>query len=551
MRTQSRAGVAGAMCVLLGGAGCRSAGERPSARPVHDPPLSASEAPSGAARDAGAHARAESPRPSPFAVVATVGGFGRVHALADGELLFASRGVFRRLTPDGGIERVGDIDTERRGIEIANNVDAIVTVAGAWPSPIVVSTNQGHFRSRYVSRTYTYEGGRFVESRSPTASYDKVLRWKDDALLGHLSGVALDASPLYLPELPAEFAIVRGKKVAPPELPKNFVVIAWTAFTDGSVIASGSAREPDSDPLDATHAVLAWEPGATKPTTLTMPDLPDASRIDRISGPRADDLWLSGKGGYLAHRDARGVAKIATPCAEIVASSAGRDGPLHLVCGDEGRDARYDHRLVAHKTGTLFVRAGTSFEPVPLPDFTKAAYAEKLRSSFYEPPYGSFVDVEDEPTVATADGSRFVVYDVAARGAGDVWLLAYDAEADRTAILRRMGAVPVRALDHEDAVRDNERPATPATRACQTVFVSLGEPTAEAMTKAASVRGTLRRPFVARVHQARHLGFLVSAMAPRALDEARSEAAPFAKQGFSTKLLCRTPVALSMPVPES
>lgn len=539
------------MGIVLGGSGCRSTGERPSVRPVHDP---APTATSAAARDAGGDAGdlgATSPRPSPFAVVATVGGFGRIHALADGELLFGSRGVFRRLTTGGAIERVGDIDTERRGLEIANNVDAVQAIGGAWPSPIVVATNQGHFRSRYVSRTFTYEAGRFVESRAPALAYDKVLRWRDDVLLGHVSGVAYDASPFQAPEIPTRFAIVRGKKIATPELPKNFVVVAWTAFTDGRVIASGSTREPDGGPLETTRAVLAWEPGATKPTTLALPDLPEAPWIDGITGPRADDLWLSGRGGYLAQRDARGVTKVATPCAEIVASSAGPDGPLYLVCGDEGRDRPYDHRLVVHKAGTLFVRAGSSFEEVPLPDFTKATYADKLRSGFYENPYGLFVDVEDDESVASPDGSRFVLHAVAARGSDDVWLLAYDAEADRTAILRRGARVPVRALDHEDAVRENETPAPPATRACQTVFVSLGEPTDEALKKAARVPGLLRRPFVARVHQARLLGFVVSAMAPQALAEAQSEAARFAEGGFSTKLLCRTPVALSMPIAES
>ncbi|MBX3204783.1 MAG: hypothetical protein KF764_06925 [Labilithrix sp.] len=550
MRTLSRAGVAGAMCILVGGAGCRSTGERPSARPVHDAPA-ATSAPSAPLADAGDDAGPASPRPSPFAIVATVGGFGRIHTLADGELLFASRGVFRRLTASGGIERIGNIDTERRGLEIANNVDAIQAVGGAWPSPIVVATNQGHFRSRYVSRNYTYEAGRFVESRAPALAYDKVLRWNDDVLLGHVSGVSYDASPFSAPEIPTRFAIVRGKKVAPPELPKNFVVVAWTAFTDGRVVTSGSAREPDSGPLDATRAVLAWEPGATKPTQLALPDLPATPWIDGITGPRADDLWLSGRGGYLAHRDAQGVTKITTPCAEIVASSAGRDGPLYLVCGDEGRDGPSDHRPVAHKTGTLFVRAGASFEAIPLPDFTQATYADKLRSGFYEPPYGLFVDVEDEPTVSVPDGSRFILHSVAARGTDDVWLLAYDAEADRTAILRRTAKVSVRALDHEDAVGENETPAPAATRACQTVFVSLGEPTDEAMKKSARVQGLLRRPFVARVHQARHLGFVVSAMAPRAFADAQSEAAHFAKEGFATKLLCRTPVALSMPIPES
>ncbi|MBX3200135.1 MAG: hypothetical protein KF850_31710 [Labilithrix sp.] len=551
MGTLSRAGIAGAVCVVLGGSGCRSTGERPSARPAPDP---APTATSAAARDAGGDAGdpgASSSRPSPFAVVATVGGFGRVHALADGELLFASRGVFRRLTAGGAIERIGDIDTERRGLEIANNIDAIQAVGGAWPSPIVVAANQGHFRSRYVSRTFAYDAGRFVERRAPTLSYDKILRWKDDVLLGHVSGAAYDASPFQAPEVPTRFAIVRGKKVAAPELPKDFVVIAWTAFTDGRVIASGSTREPDSGPLEATRAVLAWEPGATKPTTLALPDLPEAPWIDGITGPRADDLWLSGRGGYLAHRDARGMTKVPTPCAEIVASSAGPDGPLYLVCGDERRKGPHDHQPVVHKTGTLFVRAGSSFEEVPLPDFTKATYADKLRSGFYAPPYGIFVDVEDDETVAPPDAARFVLHAVAARGSDDVWLLAYDAEADRTAILRRGARAPVRALDHEDAVRENETPAPAATRACQTVFVSLGEPTDEALKKAARVQGLLRRLFVARVHQARHLGFVVSEMAPRALAEAQSEAAHFAKEGFSTKLLCRTPVALSMPIAES
>lgn len=536
----------GALLVVLALTACRSGGEGAVPAPAPPPRTAPSAAPANG-RDTGVAASAPAPRRSPFAVVATVGGFGRIHTLADGELLFASRGVFRRLTPTGGIERVGEVDSERRGLEIANYVDAIVAVGGALAGPLVVATNQGHFRSSYVSRTFTYEGGRFV-ARKGAKAYDKVVRWRDDVLLGHLSGASYDTSSFRPPDHPTPFAIASGKKTTLPELPKDFVVVAWTAFGDGSVFAIGGVKDPELGALGASATALAWAPGSRAPTPVTLPDLPAEPWIDVVTGPRADALWLAGSGGYLARVDARGAAKVKAPCDEIITASAAGDGALYLVCGDQRR-AAFDSTPVVHKVGKLVVRAGESFEELPLPDFTKATYADPIRSSFYEPPYNLFVGVEDAPTVAPPEGGAFVLYDVAARGPDDVWLLAYDADEDRTVILRRGEARAVRALDHEDAVRDNEQPAPAASRACEAVFVSLGASTASARAKVASVRYVTVRPFVARVHQSEHLGFVTAGRPPRAFQEARVAAAEWATLGFPSKLLCRRPVALSMPFP--
>lgn len=534
------AGLTLVACLASTTSACRIAADRGT---VPDRPIQIAVGAAASAPRSDAGAERDGPR---YGIAATIGGHGRVFPLPNGDVVFTSRGYFFRLGSDGAIDLLGELDVERRGIEVANFVDAVVNVSGT-ATALRVETKRGHFASGFRNRMRVLGPTGFT-TVARFRTYELETR-VGDAVVALDAPVPADASPLDPERWRGKLVVVSGARATPALPSDSFIVTSLAGTAEGELFAIGKELADEGPLMEAPDTLLAWRKDATTPVTVPLP-APTPRDSDRVryevaSRPvvlarRETEVWVAGPDRRLLHGDAAGMIPVVVPsgCGEIFGAWLGPGERLTLLCVDPASRAM---RLVV-----VFERAEDGrFSSIPLPDRSAATYTTDLRTVFYAAPFGLTVDVERGTSVGTDDDGDLHVSAGFARGGDDAWLVAHDREDARTLLLRKGARGPVRSLDHELAVHENDEPAPIATPACPGVLVSFGESTPALFDRvkkafAGEWPTTILR---GRVHDEEHVGIFVIGLSDKdAFTNATSVAQRARAKGLAPKLFCRRPV---------
>jgi len=338
----------------------------------------------------------------------------------------------------------------------------------------------------------------------------------------------------------------KGKPKAVPSIPRDFELHGH-AFRDGTLFAIG-ARGSEQE-------LLAWKSGVAEPLVqkaalrAKKEDDPATPALMGVIAVAGGGAWVWGFEGYLAHFDGTKLTREKSPCDRILRVSASEDGGLLLACEVatkdgfirlEGTDEPWDPHFVSLYES----KPGGAHVAITMPDLKTLRYAQTPRMAFVvSNVYGPQIidiapEVLSEGAIDFVDG--FVTRD------GTKWAIAYASTQRVTYVFSSKPAKEITSLDHMQAVRENEAPPKPLTKACETVFIALGEASEASIAKVQrdpALAEFIHPLVVGRVRDKTLLGVLFLTFSyTTALEEAKKVQPELKKRGLTPELLCVRPL---------